>query len=121
MPIVFRISGTKLCFLSPYTYPRRHTDRHTDRQTDRQTYIYIYIYIYINEMNENFQNTLANLLVVDQLQLEHASHQRLGHIISNSDNMKLAKQSESLRYVVFMFHLLLLGRAKSVRRSNDKF
>ena len=40
-------------------------------------YTYIYIYIYINEMNENFQNTLANLLVVNQLQLEHACLQRL--------------------------------------------
>merc|ERR1712030_297564 len=78
---------------------------------------YIYIYIYINEMNENFQNTLANLLVVDQLQLEHASLQRLGHIISNSDNMKLAKQSDtSLRYVVSCFTYLVAGRRRRVKR-----
>ena len=67
-------------------------------------------------MKETFQNTLANLLVVDQLQLEHASLQRLGHIISNSDNMKLAKQSESLRYVVSCFTYLVAGRQRSVKR-----
>ena len=105
MHIVVRISGASsfytlkiMLFESLYLPPK------TYRQTD----------IYINEMKENFQNTLANLLVVDQLQLEHASLQRLGHIISNSDNMILAKQSESLRYVVSVFHLL--GRGTSAKR-----
>ena len=43
---VSSFTPSKLCFLSPYTYPRRHTYRQTDRQTD------IYIYIYIYKRNE---------------------------------------------------------------------